>query len=410
MKKSINDLDLKGKKVLIRADFNVPLDASSNITDDTRIQESLATIRLALEKGASRVVMMSHLGRPKGKDAKLSLKPVSKRLAELLKEEVVQCSDCIGSAAQGELQAGKRLYLLENLRWYAEEEKNDAGFAKSLSAFGEVYVNDAFGTSHRAHASVEGITHFLPAVAGLLLEKEIKYLGEALKSPKRPFVAILGGAKVSDKIGVIENLLRKVDKIIIGGAMAYTFMKVKGLPIGKSRFEAERLGLAEEILKKAAIEKIEVLLPVDNIAVQEVSDAAPFKVVENGIPDGWEGVDIGPKTIKNFAAAIAQAKTIVWNGPMGIFEMKNFKNGSIAVAKAMADNHGAVTIVGGGDSAAAVAQFGLSDRMTHISTGGGASLEYLEGKPLPGIEALQDKTDTTSFPRKRESGSPLARG
>ena len=392
MKKTIRDIDLKGKRVLERADFNVPLDGSQKITDETRIRESLPTIQLALEKGASRVVLMSHLGRPKGKDPKQSLQPVANRLSELLGQPVVQCSDCIGSAVQAELaKGGAKVFLLENVRFYAEEEKNDPAFAKQLAQWGDVYVNDAFGTSHRAHASTEGVTKYLPGVAGLLIEKEIKYLGEALKTPKKPFVVILGGAKVSDKIGVIESILRKADQIIIGGAMAYTFMKVKGLSVGKSRVETDKLGLAEEILKKAAVNKVEVFLPVDNVAVEQFAEDAPFKIVENGIPDGWEGVDIGPKTSKIFAKVISEAKTVVWNGPMGVFEMKNFKNGSVAVAKAMADNHSAVTIVGGGDSAAAVFQFGLADRMTHISTGGGASLEYLEGKKLPGIEALGDK-------------------
>ena len=391
MKKSIRDIDLKGKRVLERADFNVPLDGT-RITDETRIRESLPTIQMALEKGATRVVLMSHLGRPKGRDSTQSLKPVANRLAELLGQPVIQCSDCVGTQVQAELaKGGAKVFLLENVRFYAEEEKNDPAFAKQLSQWGDIFVNDAFGTSHRAHASTEGVTKYLPSVGGLLIEKEIKYLGEALKNPKKPFVAILGGAKVSDKIGVVENILRKVDKIIIGGAMAYTFMKVKGIPTGKSRVESDKLGLAEEILKKAATNNVEVLLPVDNVAVERFAEDAPFKIVENGIPDGWEGVDIGPKTSKNFAKAISEAKTVVWNGPMGVFEMKNFKNGSVAVAKAMADNHGATTIVGGGDTAAAVVQFGLGDRMSHISTGGGASLEYLEGKKLPGIEALADK-------------------
>ena len=390
VKRSIQDADLKGKRVLIRADFNVPLDESSRITDDTRIRESLPTIQTALSKGASRIILMSHLGRPKGRDPQLSLKPVSDRLAELLGRPVVQCSDCVGPAVQKEISnfPDHKLFLLENLRFCPEEEKNDPAFAKGLACLADLYVNDAFGTSHRAHASVDAVTRFLPSVTGLLLEKEIKYLGEVLKSPKKPFLAVLGGAKVSDKIGVVENLVHKVDRILIGGAMAYTFLKVKGVSVGSSRIEADRLGLAEEILKKAAVNKIEVLLPVDHVVVREVKETALFETCDGAIPDGWMGVDIGPKTTKLFAQAIGEAKTVLWNGPMGIFEMKNFQNGSIGVAKAMAANHGATTIVGGGDTAACVQQFGLGGRMSHISTGGGASLEYLEGKKLPGIEAI----------------------
>lgn len=393
MKRTIGDLDLKGKRVLIRADFNVPLDPAGKITDDIRIRESVPTIRAALEKGAARVILMSHLGRPKGADPKMSLRPVAGRLAELLGRPVVQCSDCIGPSVQSEMKAapGEALFLLENLRFYPEEEKNDPAFAKSIAALADVYVNDAFGTSHRAHASVEAITRFLPSAAGLLLEKEIKYLGEALKNPKKPFLAVLGGAKVSDKIGVVENLVHKVDRILIGGAMAYTFLKVKGTAVGASRVEADRVALAEEILKKAAIAKIEVMLPQDHVIVEKIDENAPFRAVEGAIPDGWMGVDIGPKTVKAYTAAITGAKTVLWNGPMGIFEMKNFKGGSVSIAKAMADNHGATTIVGGGDTAACVQQFGLAGRMSHISTGGGASLEYLEGKKLPGIESLNDR-------------------
>ena len=386
-------MDLKGKRLLIRADFNVPIDESGRITDDNRIRESLPTIRLALEKGPARVILMSHLGRPKGKDPKASLKPVSAHLAKLLGRPVVQCPDVIGPAVEDQIKqsSGANVFVLENLRYYPEEEKNDPVFAKSLASLGDAYVNDAFGTSHRAHASVEAITHFLPAAAGLLLEKEIKFLGDALRSPQKPFLAILGGAKVSDKIGIVENLVHKVDRILIGGAMAYTFLKVKGIGIGSSRVESDRLNVAEDILKKAAAQKIEILLPQDHVIVQKVDENAPFKICEGAIPDGWMGVDIGPKTIQAFTKAVAGSKTVLWNGPMGIFEMKNFRNGSVAVAKAMAENRGATTIVGGGDTAACVKEFGLSDRMTHISTGGGASLEYLEGKSLPGIEALSNQ-------------------
>jgi 3-phosphoglycerate kinase len=393
MKRSIRDLDLKGKRVLIRADFNVPLDDKGSITDDNRINASLPTIKLALDRGA-KVILMSHLGRPKGKRVeKMSLGPVAERLSQILGRRVRLCSDCVGAQVSSEIVKVKNgaLVLLENLRFHSEEEKNDASFAKGLASFGDVYVNDAFGTSHRAHASVAAITHLLPSAAGLLLEKEIKFLGETLKDPAKPFVAILGGAKVSDKIGVLDNLIHKVDKIIVGGAMAYTFLKVKKYPVGKSRVEDDKLAFAEGILKKASIEKIDFLLPSDNLAVQDVREDAPYQVVEGGIPDGWEGVDIGPKTIKEFTAALRDAKTVIWNGPMGIFEMPNFRNGSYSIAKALADNHTATTIIGGGDTAACVIQAGLGDRMSHISTGGGASLEYMEGKSLPGIESLPNK-------------------
>jgi phosphoglycerate kinase len=393
MVRTIRDLDLKGKRLLIRADFNVPLDASGRVTDDNRVRESLPTIRLALEKGASRVVIMSHLGRPKGRDPQASLRPVSELLARLLGRPVVQCGDCVGPAVERQIAQAPEggVLVLENLRYYPEEEKNDPAFAKSLAALAELYVNDAFGTCHRAHASVEAVTRFLPSAAGLLVEKEIKFLGEALRKPKKPFLAILGGAKVSDKIGVVENLLGKVDRILIGGAMAYTFLKVKGVSVGASRVESGHLGVAEEILKKAAVGRIEVLLPQDHVIVERLAEDAPSKACEGPIPDGWMGVDIGPKTAKAYAKAASEAKTVLWNGPMGVFEMKPFSNGSAAVAKAMASNAGAMTIVGGGDSAACVKAFGLAERMSHISTGGGASLEFLEGKRLPGIEALEQK-------------------
>ena len=393
MKRTICDLELSGKRLLIRADFNVPIDDQGHITDDKRIRESVPTIQSALEKGSSRIILMSHLGRPKGKDPKMSLRPVAKQLSQLLKRSVVQCSDCVGSVVEREISqnSNDNIFLLENLRFYPEEEKNDPAFAKGLARLADLYVNDAFGTSHRTHASVHAITRFLPSAVGLLLEKEMKFLGGVLKKPKRPFLAILGGAKVSDKIGVIGNLLHKVDKLMIGGAMAYTFLKVKGIPIGSSRVEADRLEVAEDILKKAAIKKIEVLLPSDHVIVERIGEDAPFRISEHSIPDGWMGVDIGPKSVKSFTQTIVDSKTILWNGPMGIFEMKNFRNGSAGVAKSLADNHQATTIIGGGDTAACVKVFGLLDRMTHISTGGGASLEYLEGKKLPGIEAIANR-------------------
>ncbi|MBP9733286.1 MAG: phosphoglycerate kinase [Candidatus Omnitrophica bacterium] len=393
MKQTIQDLDLNGKRVLIRVDFNVPLDANQAITDDTRIRESLPTIKFALEHGASRVILMSHLGRPKGKPTpEFSLKPVAAHLSKLLSRPVVLASDCVGDKVAAEIAAAPKdaLILLENLRFHAEEEKNEPNFAKALSLNGDVYVNDAFGTSHRAHASVAGIVAHLPSGAGFLLGKEIKYLGEATKNPAKPFVLILGGAKVSDKIGLIENMIPKVDLIIIGGAMAYTFAKVTGYPIGMSRFEKDKVELAGEILKKAAAKGIKVLLPVDHVAVQEFKEDAAFEIQE-GIKDGWDGVDIGPKTTKIFADALKDARTAVWNGPMGVFEMKNFKNGSLGVAQALANNTNCVSIIGGGDTAACVTLFGLAPKMSHISTGGGASLEYLEGKQLPGIDLLPEK-------------------
>ncbi len=397
MKKTIRDFNLRGKRVLIRADFNVPLDKNLNITDDNRIRATLPTIQYALDQGAN-VVLMSHLGRPEGKPvSSMSLSPVSKRLSELLHRKVIQCSDCVGQRVKEELsELGKEtsVAVLENLRFHAQEEKNDPVFSKDLSQNGEIYVNDAFGSSHRAHASIEGVTKYLPAGAGFLLEKEIEYLGEAIQKPKKPFVAILGGSKVSDKIGVVENLISKVDKIIIGGAMAFTFFKAQGKNIGTSRFEKDKLDLANDILKQAKAKNVEIILPIDNLVVQKFDESAPSKIADGGnFPDGWEGVDIGPKTAALYAKVLEDAKTVVWNGPMGVFEMKPFAKGSLAVAEKLAEitRKGAVTIVGGGDTAACVIGFGLADKMTHISTGGGASLEYLEGKPLPGIVALQDK-------------------
>ena len=394
MKKTIQDFDLRGKRVLIRVDFNVPLDKNFNITDDNRIRASLPTIRYALDHGA-KVVLMSHLGRPDGKPvSSMSLSPAAKRLSELLHQEVIQCSDCVGPRVKEELSGfnGKvSVALLENLRFNPNEEKNDAGFAKALAENGDLYINDAFGSSHRAHASIEGITKYLPSGAGFLLEKEIKYLGEALQDPKKPFIAILGGSKVSDKIGVVENLISKVDKILIGGAMAYTFLKVQGVEIGGSKYEKDKTDLAKAVLEKAKQNKVEILLPVDHVVVQKVDESAATRIEGPSISAGWLGVDIGPKTIELFCETIATAKTVVWNGPMGIFEMKPFAKGSHGVALKLSRLQGATTIIGGGDTAACVIGFGLADKMSHISTGGGASLEYLEGKELPGVEALEDK-------------------
>ena len=396
MKKTIRDFNLKGKRVLIRVDFNVPLDKNLKITDDNRIQASLPTILYALEKGA-RVILMSHLGRPEGKQvSSMSLAPASARLAELIKKDVIQCSDCVGSRVKEELSHlsdQSPVAVLENLRFSPLEEKNDADFARQLAENGDIYINDAFGSSHRAHASIEAITKYLPSGAGFLLEKEIQYLGEAMQNPKKPFVAILGGSKVSDKIAVVENLISKVDKIVIGGAMAYTFLKVQGVEIGSSKYEKDKTDLAKSILEKAKQNKVEILLPVDHLAVQKVEDGAPFKIEGPGISAGCYGVDIGPKTIEFFGKALETAKTVIWNGPMGIFEMQAFSKGSLEVARKLAEitGRGATTVIGGGDTAACVISFGLAEKMSHISTGGGASLEYLEGKTLPGIAALQDK-------------------
>ncbi len=394
MKKTIRDFDLKGKRVLIRVDFNVPLDKQLSITDDTRIRASLPTIEYALKQGA-KVILMSHLGRPEGKPvSSMSLSPAAKRLSELLKSKVVQCSDAVGPRVQDELKAltnGTSVALLENLRFSNKEEANDAGFAKALAELGDVYINDAFGSSHRAHASIDAITKFLPSGAGFLLEKEIQYLGETMKNPKKPFVAILGGSKVSDKIGVVENLISKVDAILIGGAMAYTFLKVQGIEIGSSKYEKDKLDLAKTILDKARAQNVSILLPPDHLCVQKVDEATEIRIEGPGIPQGWMGVDIGPKTIALFSKTLDTAKTVVWNGPMGIFEMKPFAKGSLEVAQKLASLKDATTIIGGGDTAAAVAGFGLDGKMSHISTGGGASLEYLEGKQLPGITALNDK-------------------
>lgn len=394
-KKTIKDVNVEGKRVFVRCDFNVPLDAEGNITDDNRIRAALPTIKYLLDHGA-KVVLASHLGRPKnGPEEKYSLKPVAKRLNELLGGKVTMANDVIGEDAQAKVAALKNgeAVLLENVRFHKEEEKNDPEFAKKLAAFADIYVNDAFGTAHRAHASTEGISHFVKtSVAGFLIEKELEIMGGALNNPKRPFVAILGGAKVSDKIGVINNLLEKVDKLLIGGAMAYTFIVAKGGKVGKSMLETDKVDLAKELLEKAAAKGVELYLPVDTVIAKEFKADAESRVCPTmEIPDEWEGLDIGPKTAEIFADVIKSAKTVIWNGPMGVFEFPKFAVGTKAVAQALADNPEATTIIGGGDSAAAIEQLGYADKVTHISTGGGASLEYLEGKVLPGIACLNDK-------------------
>ena len=396
-KLTIYDLDLRGKRVFIRVDFNVPL-KDGVVTDDTRIRETLPTLRLAIQKGG-RLVLASHLGRPKGgPDAKYSLLPVAKKLEELLEKPVRFASDCIGAVPESKshsLTDGDVL-LLENVRFHPEEEKNDEAFSKQLAALCDgVFILDAFGSSHRAHASVVGITKFVKqAAAGLLMEKEIKYIGKAISNPARPFVAILGGAKVSDKIEVVENLMKIADAMLIGGGMAYTFLKAQGLPIGKSLVEADKIDLAKRILAEAREKNFKLLLPVDHVIAPEFKADAASKIVDIGAtPDDQMGLDIGPRTVEAYKAALASAKTIVWNGPMGVFEMPAFAKGTLEIAKAVAEatGRGATTIIGGGDSVAAVHQAGVAKQISHISTGGGASLEYLGGRKLPGVEALTNK-------------------
>lgn len=386
-KKTIRDIDVHAKKVLVRCDFNVPLDGDT-ITDDRRITEALPTIRYLIENSAA-VILCSHLGRPKGVTPEFSLEPVAKRLGELLDQNVKLLSDCVGPAIEiacDEIIPGE-IVLLENVRFHPEEEANDAEFAGGLAKLAEVYVNDAFGTAHRAHASTEGVARILPGVAGFLIEKEIAYLGNALDEPKRPFVAILGGAKVKDKIAVIDSLLPKVDKLIIGGGMAFTFLKAKGYEIGKSLFDETNFEYAKSVL---AMHSDKVLLPVDVVQTTELSDSAVTEIVTaDSIAPDHLGADIGPNTIELFRETILGAGTVVWNGPMGVFELAPFETGTREVAQALADSS-AVTIVGGGDSAAAIEQFGFAEKVSHVSTGGGASLEFLEGKELPGIAALQD--------------------
>ena len=393
-KKTVKDIDIAGKKVLVRCDFNVPLDKETGvITDNRRIRAALPTIQYLLDNNA-KVILCSHLGRPKGEfNPKYSLKPVAEELTKLLNIEVKLAKDVIGEDAKelvDNIKEGE-IVLLENVRFHAEEEKNDANFAKALADFAEVYVNDAFGTSHRPHGSTAGVADYLPAVSGFLIEKELEFLGGALENPKKPFVAILGGAKVSDKIGVIENLIEKVDTLIIGGGMAYTFFKAKGYGIGTSICEDDKIDLAKSLLEKAEAKGVKLLLPVDNKAAKEFSnDSEYIEVASNEIPDDYMGMDIGSKTIENFKEVLKDAKTVVWNGPLGVFEFDNFAVGTNEVAKILG-NIDAITIIGGGDSAAAIEKMGLADKMTHISTGGGASLEFLEGKTLPGIDCLQDK-------------------
>ncbi len=397
MKLSIRDLELRGKRVFIRVDFNVPLENGA-VSDDTRIRASLPTIRYALDHGAT-VVLASHLGRPKGQvDPKYTLKPVAARVGELLGRSVVFAEDCVGDRAKAAIDAaikpgGGGVVLLENLRFHPEEEKNEPAFAKQLASLADLYVNDAFGAAHRAHASVEGITHFVgQAAAGLLMEKELEYLGRVLKAPDRPFVAILGGAKVSDKLEVIQNFLGHVDGLIIGGAMAYTFLKARGLPVGKSLVEDDKLDAAREIEAKAAARKLRLGLPVDHVVTDKLEAGAAHEILKVSDPaiGSRMGVDIGPETVHNYVAMLEHAKTVVWNGPMGVFEIPEFATGTNSIARAVADVKG-TTIVGGGDSIAAVNQAGIADRMTHISTGGGASLEFLGGRTLPGVAALTDK-------------------
>jgi phosphoglycerate kinase len=393
----IDDLELEDKKVLVRVDFNVPLDEKKEVADDKRIKESLPTIKKILQDGG-KAILMSHLGRPKGKKVpEMSLAPAAKRLEKLLGKPVKFVNDCIGpevEKAVSELKSGECI-LLENLRFYPEEEKNDEEFAQKLASLGEVYVNDAFGTAHRAHASTEGVTkYFKQCAAGYLMQKELKYLGLALTNPQRPFVAILGGAKISGKIDVISNLMDKVDAILIGGAMAFTFYKALGKGIGKSLLEPDKINLAKDILKKAEEKKLNFKLPEDFVVAPEAKEDAPSKIVDkDNIPQDWQGSDIGPKTLEQFSKELNNAKTVVWNGPMGVFEVDKFAIGTMKIAQILAEitERGAVTIVGGGDSAAAVAKAGLEGKLTHISTGGGASLEFLEGKTLPGVAALTDK-------------------
>ena len=392
-KKTVKDIDLKGKKVFVRCDFNVPMDENQNITDNTRIKAALPTIKYLLEQNC-KIILASHLGRPKGEvKPEFSLKPVAKELSKLLGKDIIMANDVIGEDATSKAENLKEgeIMLLENVRFHREETDNDPEFAKKLASMAEIFVNDAFGTAHRAHASTTGIADYIPGVAGFLIEKELKFLGNAINNPERPFVAILGGAKVSDKIGVIDSLLDKVDTLMIGGGMAYTFFKAQGYNVGNSLCEVEKTDLALEEMKKAKAKGVKLLLPIDTkIGKEFKSDTESKTVAWTEIPDEWEGFDIGEKTIEMFKKELQNAKTVIWNGPLGLFEFDQFAIGTNEIAKTLADLD-ATTIIGGGDSAAAVTKAGLADKMTHISTGGGASLEFLEGKKLPGIECLQDK-------------------
>jgi phosphoglycerate kinase len=400
-KKTVRDIDVQGKRVLVRVDFNVPQDDAGAITDDRRIKAALPTIRFLIDRGA-KAILVSHLGRPKGVDEKWRMNPIAKRLSELLGKPVRKLDDCIGAdveAAVNQTPSGG-VILLENVRFYKEEEANDPDFAKRLASLADVYVNDAFGTAHRAHASTEGVAHDLPAVAGFLMEKEIEYLGKALSNPEKPFVAVLGGVKVSDKIKVIDSLLEKVDSLLIGGAMTYTFLVAQGYSVGNSMVDQPGIELAQQALDKARSRGAELMLPGDAVEVELAADfdirsgvPADVKIAiaqSNAMLDGYRGLDIGPDTIKVYSDKVKAAKTVVWNGPMGVFEDPRFAKGTLAIAEAMAECKG-TTIVGGGDSAAAVEQMGFADKVSHVSTGGGASLEFLEGKALPGVVALNDK-------------------
>ncbi len=391
-KVTVKDLDLKDKKVIVRVDYNVPLDEKGYITDDARIKASLETINYILEKGAKKVILMSHLGRPKGKVVeRLRMNPVAKRLSGLLKKDVKKLDDCIGEEVKRKIEESPQcIFLLENLRFYSEEEEGNVDFAQKLASLADVYVNDAFGTAHRAHASTTVIARYLPSAVGFLMEKEIKFLSQAL-NPQKPYIVILGGAKVSDKIGVIENLINKADKILIGGAMAYTFLKAKGIEMGNSRVEEDKLPLAEEIFKKASQKKIKIILPSDHVVVSSIDVSQDKRVVDVSIPQGLIGVDIGPKTITLFKEELREAKIVLWNGPLGIFENPDYEEGTKEIALFLANLSDVTVIVGGGDSAASAKKFGVEKRFSHVSTGGGASLEFLEGKELPGITAIPDK-------------------
>ncbi|MCP3741581.1 phosphoglycerate kinase [Rossellomorea sp. BNER] len=392
-KKSIKDVELKGKRVFCRVDFNVPM-SNGNVTDDTRIRAALPTIQYLVDQGA-RVILASHLGRPKGQVVEeLRLTPVAKRLSELLDKNVAKANEAFGESVQAEIKklSDGDVLLLENVRFYEGETKNDPELAKEFAALADVYVNDAFGAAHRAHASTEGIAKHIPAVAGLLMEKELEVLGKALSNPERPFTAIIGGAKVKDKIGVIDHLLDKVDNLIIGGGLAYTFVKAQGHEVGKSLLEEDKIDLAKQFMKKAEEKGVKFYMPIDAVVADDFSNDANSKNVDiDSIPADWEALDIGPKTSELFKDVIQSSKLVVWNGPMGVFELESFANGTKAVAEALADATDTYSVIGGGDSAAAVEKFGLADQMSHISTGGGASLEFMEGKQLPGVVALNDK-------------------